>query len=128
MKEIPEYVRDLYKIGFLSDIFIELIDKLEGTPVYKRKLKQLLKQVVKQLENISDFHYNAHNTFGDLPNGNNGKIRAIDVYFITSNHYKELVELITNSSTDKIVKILEIYKNTPEDEFDKVSVKYEPVK
>ena len=31
----PDYIKDLYKIGFLSDILIELIDKLEGTPIYK---------------------------------------------------------------------------------------------
>lgn len=128
MKNNPNYIKDLYKLGFLSDIFIEIIDRLEGTPIYKQRLKNLLNQVLKELEKISDFHYKAHQDFGNLPNGENSEIRAVDVYFITSNHYKELFELITNSSTDKIVKILEIYKNTPEADFEQVAVKYEPVK
>lgn len=128
MKNNPNYVKDFYKLGFLSDIFIEIIDRLEGTPIYKQRLKNLLNQVLKELEKISDFHYKAHQDFGNLPNGENSEIRAVDVYFITSNHYKELFELLTNSSTDKIVKILEIYKNTPEADFEQVAVKYEPVK
>lgn len=128
MNKKPDYIKDLYRIGFLSDIFIELIDRLEGTPVYKQKLKNLLKQVIKELEKISNFHYKAHQDYGNLPNGEEGEIRAIDVYFITSNHYKELFDLITNSSTDKIVKILEIYKNTTEEDFNKIGVEYEPVR
>lgn len=60
MKNNPNYVKDLYKLGFLSDIFIEIIDRLEGTPIYKQRLKNLLNQVLKELEKISDFHYKAH--------------------------------------------------------------------
>ena len=124
----PDYIKDLYKIGFLSDILIGLIDKLEGTPIYKQRLKNLLKQVLKELEKITSFHYEAHQNFGKLPNGENSEIDALDVYFITSKHYEELFELMTSSSIDKIVRILEIYKNTSEADFEQVSVKYEPVK
>ena len=103
-------IKELNKIGFLSDVFIDLIDRLEGTNVYKLKLKNLLKQVLKELENISGFQYKAYATYGMLPNysknedkNKDKKIDSLDVYTITSKAYQELFDLLTNKKPSDLV-------------------------
>lgn len=127
-------IKELNKIGFLSDVFIDLIDRLEGSNVYKLKLKNLLKQVLKELEKISGFQYKAYATYGMLPNysesqknSKDKKIDSLDVYTITSKAYQELFDLLTNKKPSDLVVLLEHLKNLSEEELKEIGVDYTPI-
>lgn len=127
-------IKELNKIGFLSDVFIDLIDRLEGSNVYKLKLKNLLKQVLKELEKISGFQYKAYATYGMLPNysksqdnSKDEKIDSLDVYTITSKAYQELFDLLTNKKPSDLVVLLEYLKNLSEEELKEIGVDYTPI-
>lgn len=134
-KKEEKIIKELNKIGFLSDVFIDLIDRLEGSNVYKLRLKNLLKQVLKELEKISGFQYKAYATYGMLPNYStqgdidkkDKKIDSLDVYNITSKAYQELFDLLTNKKPSDLVVLLEHIKSLTDEDLKNIGVDFIPM-
>lgn len=122
-------VAELNKLGFLSSVMIDLIDKLSETNLYKKELKMYLKRVLIEVEKLNTFHYKAYQDYGMLRNGDTekeGYIHSLDVYNVTSKAYQELFDLFANCKPSDVVMMLEHYKNLTPAKKKKMGVKYEP--
>lgn len=80
------------KIGFISNLLIELNDILENTNVYRQNLKMHLKGAIKELEKISNHHGNAYMKKGDVEQSDGTSINSADIYNITAKAYDYLFD------------------------------------
>jgi hypothetical protein len=114
------------KLGFLSNLVIELNDQLENTNVYKQALKMHLKGAVKELEKISNHHGKAYIGKEGVKQANGEEISSDNIYNITSKAY----DYLFNKQPYKIVVIAELVKKLEENndiDWENYSVEFKPL-
>ena len=108
---------DYNKLGFISALMIDTIDKLEGTNVYRQALKNLLKRVLKELEDIVKKHFMAYDSFGNIDN--EGKaMHSMNIYNITADKYDEVFEMLKNDNPAVICSKMQYLKEMDDNKFD----------
>ncbi len=101
------------KLGFLSNLLINLIDQLEDTNFYNKQLKFHLNRARLEAEKISNFHFKAFNVGVDFPQIDGSFINSKDVHCQTSKSYDYLFEILSKDPSD-IVILANFLKNAEE--------------
>lgn len=87
------------KLGFLCQVMISLIDELEGTNLYKHKLKKYLNLVFSECDPITKESYNFHKDKGNITH----EVKALDIWRISSISYEDLINWIIETPASDIL-------------------------
>lgn len=127
-KELPKEA--YYSImGFLAPIIIECIDNLEGTTQYRHALKNRLKTIQKECE---DIHSEIYNRFAkidkqELQNLKEGDVPMLDIFNTISKSYDKAFEFFTTTPTNDMPILMDILQKAKEMDLSKYSMQITPI-
>lgn len=101
------------KLAFLSQVVVDLCDKLEETTKPKRELKYHLKRANLEAQKVVKEHFDVWVKVGEIEQPDGTMIEGEDVYAITDRAY----EYLFNKKASEVVVIADMVRRMDEEGF-----------